>query len=158
MTSDSKKPPAFLIGRQLELTEHVLDRIVPRQDRFPGAGELGVASYVDAAIGKSAHLRRLFSTGLRALDTLTCQSNGTGFSELSDADKDDVLRQVESDLPDFFEQLVRHTYTGYYIRPEVIRLLGLEARPPQPDGYEIAPGDLGALDRVRKRGRMYREA
>ena len=157
MTSESKKPPTFLIGHQLELTMHVLDRIVPRQDRFPGAGELGVASYVDAAIGRSAHSRRLFSSGLRAIDLLAHRSTGAGFTELSDADKDDVLRQVELDEPDFFEELVRHTYTGYYIRPQVKELLGLEARPPQPDGYQLAPGDLSALDNVRKRGRIYRE-
>ena len=78
MTSESKKPPTFLIGHQLELTMHVLDRIVPRQDRFPGAGELGVASYVDAAIGRSAHSRRLFSSGLRAIDLLAHRSTGAG--------------------------------------------------------------------------------
>ena len=158
MTRESESPSTFLIGRQLELVTQVLDRIVPRHDRLPGAGELGVATYVDGVIGKSAALKRLFSVGLRAIEERSHDSKGEGFSELSDVEKDAVLRQVESDIPDFFEKLVQHAYTGYYIRPEVIELLGLEARPPQPQGYEVAPGDLSALDNVRKRGRMYREA
>ena len=36
--------------------------------------------------------------------------------------------------------------------------LGLEPRPPHPKGYELEPGNLDALERVRARGKLYREA
>ena len=35
--------------------------------------------------------------------------------------------------------------------------LGLEPRPPHPDGDELAPGDLGLLADVRKSGKLYRD-
>jgi hypothetical protein len=53
---------------------------------------------------------------------------------------------------------VQHTYSGYYSHPTVIRLLGLEARPPQPRGYHLEPLDFTLLDNVKQRGSLYRQA
>ena len=46
---------------------------------------------------------------------------------------------------------------GYYQNPAVVTALGLEPRPPHPDGYELEPGDLGLLADVRKSGKLYRD-
>ena len=69
-----------------------------------------------------------------------------------------MLRAVESESPAFFGELVRLTYVGYYSRPRIAAALGLEARPPQPLGFELEQADLSPLDNVRKRGPVYREA
>ena len=49
------------------------------------------------------------------------------------------------------------TYSGYYSNPAVIRLLGLEARPPQPRDYVLEPLDISLLEPVKQRQLIYRE-
>ena len=139
---------------QRELMTHVLDRIIPPAEGFPGAGELGVTDYVDGVVAASTAMKQRFNRGLAAIELAGRQP----FPELSDADKDSVLRSVEADDPDFFEELVLQTYNGYYTNRKIVGLLGLEPRPPQPMGYEVGWGDLSRLDRVRERGQLYRDA
>ena len=80
------------------------------------------------------------------------------FYALTEEEKVRVLRDVEAEHPSFFEMLVLHAYAGYYVNPKVIGLLGLEARPPQPQGYQLEPFDVELLGRVKERGKVYRDA
>ena len=52
--------------------------------------------------------------------------------------------------------LVLHVLGAYYQHPRVLSALGLDPRPPHPDGYRMAPDDLALLEPVRRRPRMYR--
>ena len=62
-------------------------------------------------------------------------------------------------VPDVtLDELVRQTYNGYYTNSRVIQLLGLEDRPPQPRGYQLEQGDFSVIEKVMKRGTIYREA
>ena len=54
---------------------------------------------------------------------------GDGFDDLSGDQQDEVLRGVESDNPEFFDLLVRHTYNGYYSNPKVVELVWTPGRP-----------------------------
>ena len=147
-----------LTAAQRELLSRVLDRIVPAGDGMPGAGELGVGEFVESAAGSSAGQTRLLVDVLTRIG-IAGESHGSGaFGELDDAARDEVLRAVESDAPEFFDELVRLTYVGYYSQPRIAAGLGLEARPPQPLGFELEQADLSPLDNVRERGPVYREA
>ena len=148
---------AALDDGQLALLSQVLDRIVPAHGDFPGAGGLVVAGYIEGVVGESAESRRLFADGLSQIESGCQTRHGVGFTKLPDDQRDEVLRQVETNAPRFFSELVQHTYSGYYTRPEIIELIGLEPRPPQPLGYRLEPGDLSLLENVRKRGKVYRE-
>jgi hypothetical protein len=150
--------PAFFVASQQMLLSAVLNRLIPATDDFPGAGDLGIASYVDMVVGRFADLRRLFAEGLTHIALASQARQGQEFIDLADDHKDAVLRQVETLHPAFFEALVQHTYSGYYSHPTVIRLLGLEARPPQPRGYHLEPLDFTLLDNVKQRGPLYRQA
>ena len=150
--------PAFFVASQQMLLSAVLNRLIPATDDFPGAGDLGIASYVDMVVGRFADLRRLFAEGLTHIALASQARQGQEFIDLADDHKDAVLRRVETLHPAFFEALVQHTYSGYYSHPTVIRLLGLEARPPQPRGYHLEPLDLTLLDNVKQRGPLYRQA
>lgn len=142
---------------QRDLLGQVLDRIVPAGFDLPGAGELGAVEFIEGAVGASPELTRLFNNGLKQVAIASQQGHSGDFADLDDDRKDEVLRGVESAEPDFFAELVRQTYIGYYSAPRVVAALGLEARPPQPLGFELEPGDLGPLENVRKRGPIYRE-
>ena len=147
-----------LTAAQRELLSRVLDRIVPAGDGMPGAGELGVGEFVESAAGSSAGQTRLLVDVLTRIG-IAGESHGSGaFGELDDEARDEVLRAVESDAPEFFDELVRLTYVGYYSKPRIAAALGLEARPPQPLGFELEQADLSPLDNVRERGPVYREA
>ena len=156
-TEPEAKGPSFLSGRTLALVRSIIDRIVPAEGRLPGAGALGVADYIDRVVGESTELRGLLIHGLSQAEIDAQAGYSTDFADLTDDQKDETLRRVESEEPEFFEALVRQTYNGYYTDRTVIEGLGLEARPPQPRGHELIPGDLSLLENVRKRGRAYRE-
>lgn len=148
---------AFFVEAQRALLAGILDQIVPPDGRLPGAGALGVADYIDGIVGKSVELKRLFAHGLAQVEIASRAMHSSDFAALSAEQKDAVLRRVEASEPRFFEALVRQTYNGYYTNPRVLKLLGLEARPPQPRGYRVEMGDLSLMENVKKRGRAYRE-
>ena len=149
--------PSFFVEEQLTLLRVVLDSIIPPKEGLPGAGNQGAASYVDRVVGESAELKRLYSRGLASIEAASNALFSDGFGNLRNEQRAKVLRQVESDDPEFFERLVRHTYNAYYTDANILRLLGLEARPPQPKGHHLRAGDISLVRNVKKRGRAYRE-
>jgi hypothetical protein len=153
-TTDS---PNVFAAAQRELLVRVLNCLVPAAGAFPGAGDLGVASYLDRVVGPSAALKRLFAQGLVQI-TLSSQAQyAHPFTALPEGQCEAVLRHVEATAPEFFEALVTHTYSGYYSHPTIVRLLGLEG-PPQPRGYHLEPLELSLLDNTKQRQPIYRQA
>ena len=173
-----------LTAAQRELLAQVLDRIVPAGGGLPGAGEARVAEFVESAVcsaprqnhhspesarhsGESIrHSReggnpsptRLLVDGLKQIEMAAARHASGTFADLDAEAQDEVLRAVESESPRFFDELVRLTYVGYYSQPRIAAALGLEARPPQPLGFDMQQGDLSLVENVRNRGPVYREA
>ena len=147
----------FTESQQILLRD-VLNRIVPAEDDFPGAGDLGIASYVHGVAAESAALADLFVAGLARIQTVAAVDTGKGFQNLSPEEKDGVLQRVEQEQPDFFMALVQHAYNGYYTNPAIFPLIGYEGHPPQPLGYAMKPFDPALLENVRKRAPFYRQA
>lgn len=146
----------FLSEDQRTLLDAILDRLIPAQGEMPGAGQAGTADYLDGIAGESARLARLFSDGLRSVES-AATSRGAGFVELASHQQDEILRQIEADESAFFDTLLTHTYNGYYSNPRVVEALGLEPRPPQPQGHQVEFGDFSSLATVSERGVAYRE-
>ena len=142
---------------QETLLKDVINRIVPAEGEFPGAGDLGVVEYLDRVVGESPALTSLFLPGLAHIEIATSRAHGKGFGSLSTDEKDRVLRQVEQEHPDFFSTLVQQTYNGYYTNPAIYRLVGPESHDPKSGANLMKPFDPRLLDDVRKLGRMYRE-
>ena len=135
----------------------VLDRLIPSTARLPAAGALGVADYIDRVLAGSTDLRRAILDVVLQIDATAGREHSTAFSELEGGRQDAVLGRVEASEPANFQALLRQAYNGYYSDPTVITGLGLEARPPQPAGYELEAGDLTPLEKVKRRGRVYRD-
>ena len=145
-------------GAQAALASQVLDQLVPARDDFPGAGELGVAHHVDSVAASNPELGRLFHDGLASIESASRRAHSASFADLADDHKVQVLRAVEAGCPEFFAMLARHTYAGYYSNPRIIELLGLEARPPQPLGFDLDPFDPATIENVKQRGKIWRDA
>jgi choline dehydrogenase-like flavoprotein len=76
---------------------------------------------------------------------------------LAPAEGVNVLRELEATLPIFVQTLLTLACIGYYSAEPVLLAVKGDARPPHPRGYEIELDDWSMLDRVRARGRLYRE-
>ena len=144
---------------EIRLLTSVLDEIIPPSDdgRFPGAGALGLAGFVEQTLQKTPELRPVIVQGLSALEDLAGNRGSRGFTALSRQDKLDALNELATTQPAFLPSLILQTYAGYYQNGRVVEALGLEPRPPHPEGYDLEPGDLTLLDTVRRRPASYRK-
>ncbi len=140
----------------------VLDMIVPASEdgRLPSAVAVGVLEYIrDAAAVDPAS--ELIATLREELDRLEEQARGrfgAAFADLAQDDRQALVDQIRSSDPRFMRQLAMQTVTCYYQDDRVLEALGMEARAPHPQGYEVVSGDLSLLDPVVQRGKRYRDA
>ena len=140
---------------RLAILSCVLDEIVPpsADGRLPGAGELGLAPGVVQMLGRTPGAVAALADALAALEA----SGTRPFTRLSKAERLAALTDFVARRPGFVEGLLFPTYAGYYQAPRVLAAIGLEPRPPHPQGHALEPGDLTLLDAVRRRGKIYRE-
>ncbi|MBI3784499.1 MAG: gluconate 2-dehydrogenase subunit 3 family protein [Deltaproteobacteria bacterium] len=138
---------------ELRTLTSVLDEIIPPsvERNLPGAGEAGVAAYVDAALRKAVELRPVIVQGLADLEAQARSRFGQSFAALSKTEKGALLNEQGFIFP-----LMLHAYIGYYQNERVVSALGLPLRPPHPQGYEMERSDLSLLDVVRRRPKMFR--
>jgi hypothetical protein len=91
----------------------------------------------------------------RALDDLAGLTGGS-FAELEPARRAEVATQLREAGGAALTALVRVVLLCYYRDDRVMRSLGLEPRPPFPQGHVVEQGDWSLLDPVRARPPMYR--
>jgi hypothetical protein len=133
----------------------LLDELIPARDAsLPGAGSLGVGEIIESTL---ADATPLVATGLAALDAQARDRGAADFADLRPEERATLVAEVGAAQPGFIELMVYHAYCGYYQNPRVAVAIGLKSEPPYPGGYELELGDLGLLDRVRQREKMYRE-
>ena len=138
------------------LFNEVLERLIPAGDGFPSAGDLKLEKHIEFMVTRNTYLKKLLAEGFAMINEISNEVLGAGFLSLSINNKDDVLKLVEKRVPEFFQELLRHTYTGYYINSEVVKLLDIQDRLPQPQGYDLPPFDLKLLDSVKRRAPFYK--
>ncbi len=140
----------------------VLNMIVPASDdgRMPNAADVGVLDHIrDAAAGDLS--RDLIGTLREELDRLDEQARGqfgSAFASLAQRDRQTLIDRIRSNDPRFMQGLAMVTVTCYYQDDRVLKALGMEARAPYPEGYEVVSGDLSLLEPVVQRGKRYRDA
>lgn len=111
---------------QFRIIEAFVDRLIPTDENGPGAGESGVAVYIDRSFGDAlAGERPVFAAGLEATDAFARSRHGVGFAELDVARKDAVLAAIENNdaggfSPDsrtFFYRVRQLTLEGMFGDP-----------------------------------------
>jgi hypothetical protein len=152
--------PDALSADQTAALAGVLDLLIPASSdgHMPGAGEAGVATRIAATAARDAGFAAGVAAGLAALDAEARTRGASGFVALAAADRLAALQAIASAQPGFVPSLIFHTYAGYYQEGRVLEALGLEARPPFPKGYTMEPFDESLLARVKRRGKLYRDA
>ncbi|MDJ0788820.1 MAG: hypothetical protein QNK05_18580 [Myxococcota bacterium] len=128
----------------------LLDTLVPPhlEHGLAGAGGLGLGARIAE---RAAGL-------LPVLDPVIAELERHEFAALDAAGRDRVVKELDPELAGLVGGLVFQTFVSYYEHPAVVVALGLEARPPHPEGYPLEEGDLSSLEKVRQRGPLYRTA
>ncbi len=125
----------------------ILDTMLPGDD---GESPLPRASEAGLDLAKLERLAAPVAAGLGGVDA---------FLLAAPADRVAKLRIVELNAAPAFKALLAEALASYYESPPVLAALGWRAAPPQPHGHALAPDDagiLGALEKVRSRGRLWR--
>ena len=143
--------PSFFSAAEWAFVCAAVDRLIPRDEHGPGALELGVAEYIDRQMqtpwaegarwymhgpfvkaepefGYQSKLtpREQYRLGVRAVDDYCRKTHGHPFADLAVADRDAVLKAMESgdaksgdfNLKTFFTSfLLKNTMEGYFGDP-----------------------------------------
>ncbi|MDU9007090.1 hypothetical protein [Sedimentitalea todarodis] len=123
---------------ECDTLRRLADRMIPasENDGLPGAGD----PVIFADILQDAARVHVALKGL-----LTASGDETDPMDLNMADSA-AARELH--------QIVVFCY---YRDPRVMRALGMEVRPPFPQGFDVEPSDLSLLEPVRKRASIYRK-
>src|SRR5688500_20180977 len=105
-------PQIFTEG-QRELLTAVLNRIIPAEDKFPGAGDLGLAGFVEGVVAQSSKLRRLFIEGLAQIEITAVGKEGKEVLGLTDAARDQTQREVVGEHRQCLWAVVHTVCNGY---------------------------------------------
>lgn len=117
----------------------------------PGADDESIFANVLTTLGRETETVR---RGLQRL----AEFAGGPFDDLSPEAKNlALLKLAGSDLP-LLSALITVVVRAYYRDDRVMRSLGMEVRPPFPQGFAVEEGDWSLLDPVRARGKVYRDA
>src|SRR5215472_13796626 len=106
----SSGPPAVgealeaLTAAEADVLEAIVARLIPTDENGPGAAEARAAHYIDRALaGPLASSRAAYALGLAGVDGYAKASKGAPYAELSSADQDAVLLDMEKNIATGFE-------------------------------------------------------
>lgn len=125
--------------------------IIPASDAFdvPGADDPRIQADMIATLGRDTAPVR------EALDQLARLAGGS-FASLDAARREAVAMELRAAGGPTVTALTRVVLQCYYRDDRVVRSLGLEPRPPYPQGHVLADGDWSLLDPIRARAPFWR--
>lgn len=134
----------------------LLDLMIPASadGRMPAASALGL---FDRPGDLPDKVRVVLGAGLDRVASAAGERFGKPLARLAPAQALAFVTELRAGAAPFFAALTAHTVARYYQHDLVMTRLGLEPRPPWPQGHAIDEGDWSLLERVRERGAVYRE-
>ena len=156
----TRTPPAngHLLNEAEWLTLRALaDTIIPPSDQYgvPGAGDEAICK--DLVKTGGTRLARLVEA-LDALNQMANTESGSDFAGLNEAQREPVALAFRTTHPGHAHHVEILVTQCYYRDARVMVSLGMEPRPPFPQGYEVPQGDWSLLDPVRQRQAFHRKA
>ena len=99
----------------------VLNHLIPAEGALPGAGEVGVAAFIEKAVAQGPHLRR------HIVGVMSALPDSVALGQLTAEQAEVQLGRIEQAMPESFGILLQATYTGYYSHPQVVAALGVQS-------------------------------
>tara|TARA_Y100000588_G_scaffold286222_1_gene304038 strand:- start:28 stop:507 length:480 start_codon:yes stop_codon:yes gene_type:complete len=139
-----------------KILDVVLNLIIPPSEdgRLPGAAEYDVWGYICRVAGSHSKTIR---DELDRLEQRAYERFGKPLDALEYSVAQSFVDELRALEPEFLADLARQTVSFYYQQDRVLEAIGVEARAPYPQGFEVISGDLSLLDPVRRRGTIYRK-
>jgi gluconate 2-dehydrogenase gamma chain len=115
-----------LTAAEADILEAIVARLIPADENGPGASEARAAHYIDRALtGPLRSFRESYAANLAATDAYAVSTKGVGFAQLTAADQDAVLSDMEKDVAkgfspsaaSFFNLARAHTIQGTFCDP-----------------------------------------
>lgn len=132
------------------------EMIIPASAEYgvPGAGDPAILQTI---LSDAARHRDRLRAALAALEATARESHETGFTDLDASRRDGVVAAFRAARAADADLIAALTAQCYYRDDRVMLSLGMELRPPHPQGYTVDQGDWSLLDPVRKRAPIFRE-
>ena len=126
--------------------------MIPASDEIdvPGADDTRIFTDIEQSLGRD---RDEVRAALAALSALA----GCAFADLDAAQATAVMATFHAGGGPAVSVLGRVILQCYYRDDRVLRSLGLEPRPPFPQGHTLEQGDWSLLDAVRGRPKLWRD-
>ena len=138
----------------------LLDVVIPPSPdgRLPGAGSLDLLPDLLATIRRMPMVGSVVEYGLSVLAQRAAERDPGGWDALAPAGRAALLEDFAAGDQFFLPAFLFLAYAAYYRHPRVVTALGMEPRPPHPQGYPMEEDDWSLLEAVRRRGKIHREA
>jgi len=136
-----------------EFVNSLLNLVIPPSvdGNLPGAGTLGLAPAVIAALRADKLLGPLVEVGAEAVRAAALSEHPEGLPAMTPQGGTELLKAQLPAHPVLIMGILRHLCPAYYQRPQVLEAIGDQPRPPFPDGYDVEPTDAELLESLRAR-------
>ncbi|WP_180899400.1 hypothetical protein [Martelella soudanensis] len=147
-TDQAENPPFEDDGKTLFA---IVGQMIPASARHdvPGADDPAIYADILRSVGRD---RQALIEALSAVEARAV----TGFATLAREEQAAILREFRVDEPALAGVIEAVTARCYYRDDRVMASIGIEVRPPFPEGYQVEEGDWSLLDPVRARGPIWR--
>ena len=142
---------------QREILRALVGSIIPASKDYdtPGANDPLIFKDILVTVHPDADI---VASGLEDINQQSMRNhNGVGFADRIASDQRVMVEKLSQALNPFLRTLVRIIAQCYYRDDRVMKALGMELRPPFPEGFTVEEGDWTLLEPVRRRGKLYRE-
>lgn len=145
--------PAPLPASEQDCLRCIAGHMIPASAAHdvPGADDPAIFANMVASVRRD---KQALSRTLQFVD----RAAGGRLADLPRVEQSLLLERLRASDPGVFTVVEAVVSRSYYRDDRVLRSIGMDARPPYPDGYDVSQGDWSLLDPVRKRTAMYRDA
>jgi hypothetical protein len=135
----------------------LVSMVIPPSEKYqiPGADDSTILADI---LSTARNQVELIERGLQAINKHSSDSHDAAFTDLDHDTRMAIVDEFRRDEPGFMGVIASLTVQCYYRDARVMESLGMEARPPFPEGFELEQGDWSLLDPVRDRGKIWRDA
>lgn len=148
--------PIALTHDEMQTLAALANIIIPPSEAFgvPGAGDPEICLSIAAGARKTERLQQ----AIGELNALAETTRGAPFAELDSNKRAATAEQFQHDHAGSANMIEALTMQAYYRDRRVMASLGMEPRPPFPEGYRPPEGDWSLLEPVRRRAPLFRKA
>ena len=97
------------------------------------------------------------ANALQQVESIAAERYATAYADLDAETRARLASDLSRSRFAGLGTLITITAQCYYRDDRVMQSLGMEPRPPYPDGFDIPEGDWSLLDPVRRRGKIYKD-